>query len=480
MCKERIVNIQTGEVLDWGKVNNLKDNALLKVKPLLFAEWDFEKNSELDFDIYRMTKASAKKVWWICPKCKSSYDMAVHNKKNGKNCPYCRGLKANYTNSLSSLRPDIADQWHPIKNKKTPHEYVLFSHTKVWWLGDCGHEWEAMIKDRCKENGTNCPICSNNELLLGFNDMWTTNPELASLLLNPEDGFKFQQSSGKKLDWKCSRCGNIIKNKSPNNTVKQGLSCAICDDNVSYAEKIIYGILLNSDINFVFNKGFSWSNNKRYDFYLIDYDCIIEAHGIQHYIETNFSIRNNKTIEDEMKNDKYKRELALKNKIKKYIEIDCRKSELEFIKHNIVNSELFDLLNGNLNFNTDNIKVNSSLKIEAWDLWNTGEYLIKDISEKLKVDRTTITRYLKIGNDLGKCNYVVSKKYRPPTSVVKLSLDGEFMKVYKTISHANDDLNTKNHIGLVNACDKKGGIFKGFKWMYYEEFLEQQNNAMNL
>ena len=41
----------------------------------------------------------------------------------------------------------------------------------------------------------------------GINDLWTTCPEVAQLLLNPEDGYKLTKSSGKHVDFKCPNCG---------------------------------------------------------------------------------------------------------------------------------------------------------------------------------------------------------------------------------------------------------------------------------
>lgn len=118
----------------------LKDNAMLKHSPQLFDEWDFEKNKAID--IYSVTKSSAKKVWWICPDCNSEYDMPVEKRTTRKqNCPYCSGVRVNHTNSLASLNPNLASQWHPTKNGKlTPHDKTRSSHLKVWWLGSCGHE----------------------------------------------------------------------------------------------------------------------------------------------------------------------------------------------------------------------------------------------------------------------------------------------------------------------------------------------------
>ena len=57
--------------------------------------------------------------------------------------------------------------------------------------------------------------------------MWTTNPELASLLANPEDGYKYTQRSDKNIDWKCPKCNEVI-NKKIEYVEINGLGCPKC------------------------------------------------------------------------------------------------------------------------------------------------------------------------------------------------------------------------------------------------------------
>lgn len=45
-----------------------------------------------------------------------------------------------------------------------------------------------------------CP--APRKILIGFNDMWATNLDVAKLLANPEDGYKYTQYSNKKVNWK--------------------------------------------------------------------------------------------------------------------------------------------------------------------------------------------------------------------------------------------------------------------------------------
>lgn len=234
----------------------LANNAMLKIRPDLFYEWDFDKNDELKLDIYKVTKGSHKLVWWICSKCKSSYDSIIYNKVKQFKCPYCSGQKANHTNSLESLYPSLAKEWHPTKNGSlTPNDVTTGSGKRVWWLGKCGHEWKVGVKDRVnayKENiyGSKCPICDGKQVLIGFNDMWTTNPELAELLVDYKDGYKYTHYSGKKVNWKCPDCGEIIYNRAINNINQKGISCPHCSDGKSFPEKVVYNLLKHLNLKF--------------------------------------------------------------------------------------------------------------------------------------------------------------------------------------------------------------------------------------
>ena len=476
---EKIVNIQTGKELDWNRVEELKDNAMLKVKPELFIEWDFKKNDELGLDIWVISKGSHKKVWWICSKCKSNYDLPTKDRVKGSNCPYCAGKRVNHTNSLASIRPDLVAEWHPTKNGDltpndftkgnrtiiwwvcskckcdydmdikskyksksnicpyctgkrvnnsnslaknypeiakdwhptkngdlTPQDFTYASHQRVWWLGKCGHEWNTPIKSRTLSN-SNCHYCSGRKALKGFNDMWTTNPNLASLLLNPEDGYKYSQSSHFKVDWKCKDCNSIIKNKSITNTQSNGLYCPVCDDGKSYPEKVMYNILTSLSISFIPQKSFHWSDKRIYDFYLPDYKTIIEVHGKQHY-DGGFESVGGRSLIQEQVNDRYKHLVAMNNGIENYIVIDCRYSKIEWIKNSIMNSslhKLFDLRN--LDWKSIHLNSSNSNHILFLELWNQG-LSVKEISEKTDSSTSSIWRALKKFRESG--IYVYDKK----------------------------------------------------------------------
>lgn len=552
MCKEeKYINIQTGEELDWDKVRDLKDNALLKNSPHLFMEWDFEKNNELGLNIYKVTKSSARKAWWTCSDCKSSYDATISDKARGTKCGYCNGKKVNHTNSLASLNPELASQWHPTKNGElTPHDVTVGSNKKVWWHcpkcespyemsvhsrsinrncsfcrglktnhtnslatlnpelasewhptknGDltphdvtCGsdkkvwwkcsnhenHEWESTVSNR--KAGKGCPIChGKNKIYVGFNDMWTTNPELASLLANPDDGYKYMKTSNIKVDWKCPDCGGIIRNKQINCVNREGLKCPKCSDGFSYPEKVAYHFLRQLEYSFEWEKSFEWSKGKRYDFYLPTHNIIIEVHGEQHY-NGGFESVGGRTLQQEQENDKYKNQLAKKNGIEHYVVINAESSEFENIKFSIINSELYNIFEI-VNIDWKKIRLDSvkSILIEVCRVYKNSSMSLRDVSEIFNISTCTTREYLKHGSKINICDYSPNNdrekekiKTARSISVVQLDLDGNFIKRYNSISDVRigfQDIYV-NTSSISACCKGKLKTAGGYRWMYASEY----------
>lgn len=409
---DKIINIQTGIELNWDRFIKLKDNSILKVKIDLFEEWDFEKNEQFGLDIYEVTKGQKVKPWWKCKnsKCNGSYQARPTDKINkNSGCPYCSGSRANNRNSLASLNPELASQWHPTLNGDlTPERVVTGSHQKVWWICNLGHEFDCIIRDRVNK-GINCQYCSGRKVLKGYNDISTTHPQYYDIMLNKEEAYKNTYGSHQRVDWKCPDCNHIIKNKVIKTVIRSGLSCPVCSDGKSYPEKVMHNLLLSLNINFKPQKKFNWSDGKIYDFYLPEYNLIIETHGKQHYIDNCFGSLDGDSLEQTQTNDKYKYNIAMNNGVDKYIIIDYRKSELEWIKNNILNSELSEIFDlNNIDWTDIDIKASKSNHILFLELWNQGLSVIQIIKET-KSSETTIGKALKKFSKQGLCIYPRSK-----------------------------------------------------------------------
>ena len=267
----------------------------------------------------------------------------------------------------------------------------------------CTGEWEPSAESLL--SGYGCPYCANQKILIGFNDMWTTNPELAKLLADPEDGYKYFQGSNQKVNFKCPDCGTILKNKRISNVRTHGLSCNKCSDGISYPNKFAFNLLEQLNIEFEYEFSPDWIKPRRYDFYfeLNNNKYILEMDGgLGHGHENNLS---NKTAEESQAIDDYK-DMKAKEYGIEVIRIDCGKSDLDYIKENILTSrlnELFDLSNINW-LKCHEFCMNSFVKI-ACDLWNSNKYSVKEISKIIKLTTSTIVRYLKMGTEISWCYY---------------------------------------------------------------------------
>jgi hypothetical protein len=137
-------------------------NSLATLFPDLVAEWHPSKNGNLTPDL--VVAGSTKKVWWKCANGPDhEWQATLDNRsRGGRGCPFCRGFKVSVTNSLASLFPEIAAEWHSTKNGNLrPDQVVAGSNQKYWW--QCkkspNHEWEAVLVGRTRI-GAGCPYCN--------------------------------------------------------------------------------------------------------------------------------------------------------------------------------------------------------------------------------------------------------------------------------------------------------------------------------
>lgn len=347
---------------------------------------------------------------------------------------------------------------------------------------NCKHQnniTEGHLKERL-----GCSVCMNQVVKKGINDMWTTNPELAKLLNNPEDGFKYMQNSNLKVDWKCLDCGNIIRNKQPSNIKNKGLSCPKCSDKISFPEKITYNILSQFNIEFETQKSFKWSDKKRYDFYIPNLKMIIEVHGLQHYEKSN----RGRSLEEEQKNDRLKEKLAMENGIRYYIIIDARYSELEYIKDSFFKSIFSDFFDfSNIDWELCQSNASKSLIKISCDLWNSGLENTLTISKQLHISRNTVSKYLQKGAKLGWCDYSIEKvkskqllnlQQNNRRKVICLNT----YEIFDSIKSAtmkypmSDSKISATCKGYQKTAGKHPETSEPLRWMYYNEYIYEQEN----
>jgi hypothetical protein len=139
---------------------------------------------------------SNKNLTWKC-KFGHIWKTTVSNRSNGDGCPICSGQKIlTGFNDLGTLRPELAleaDGWDC-------SIVAQWSHKSAKWKCSLGHKYEAVIADR--SSGTGCSICAGKKILVGFNDLQTTNPRVAAQAYK-WDPKKVTEFSNKILMWEC-------------------------------------------------------------------------------------------------------------------------------------------------------------------------------------------------------------------------------------------------------------------------------------
>lgn len=227
-------------------------NSLDKACPWLLNEWDYEKSGNLQPS--DVTAHSKKKVWWKCSKCCYEWAASIDNRSRGSQCPACTdftNIVIKGKNDLATLFPELIKEWDFEKNDISPYEVSKGSHKNVWWKilyidpitkKETVLHWRAVIKDRVSGNG--CPYITSGKLLKGFNDLVTTNPDVAldwdyqkNVGIFPE---QYSAGSHKNVWWKCRTCDTEWKSTIKDRT--GGTGCPFCNkySRTSFPEQAIY------------------------------------------------------------------------------------------------------------------------------------------------------------------------------------------------------------------------------------------------
>ena len=356
-------------------------------------------------------------------------------------------------------------------------EYTTYKSLINHHCNSCNGDFYASPNNILKGKG--CPYCCNKKVLVGFNDMWTTNPEICELLENSDDGYKYVFGTNKKISFKCPSCGEI-RNTKPL-SILYNKYCSRCRDSISYPEKFMISVLNQLGIKYTYQltkSKQSWCGKYKYDFYFENNEkkVIIETNGMQHY-EKSFSVKDGKTVKDIRENDKKKRELALQY-IDNYIEIDCRRSEYNFVVKNILLSELSQLYDlSKINFiKCQEFAINSLIVDTCLDYKSGMPF--NDIITKYKISYSGLRHYLLEGNELGLCSYKpINKKKEYGQSVVCMNNK----TVYDSIIQASRETGVSQ--GAIKASCVERRKIKTNKlfdeWLFYNDYSKYINKEVS-
>lgn len=289
-----------------------------------------------------------------------------------------------------------------------PMEEYKGTHERMSFMCQEGHIWPSTPHDIL--DGYGCPFCAGNAVLKGYNDLWTTNPEIAKMLKDPNIGYEISRGSHRDVEWICPTCG-LLKVSAPKQVSMYGLACSRCSDGISYPNRLIVALLNQLHIS-TFHPEWSpeWIGRCRYDVYFTynNQEYIVEMDGGIGHGGIDMATQEQDT--QGLERDVFKDEQAALHNIE-VIRIDCRyerkdiHNRFKYIKESILNSRLNQLFNLNIvDWEQCNKDATKSLHMMAAQQYDSGKG-IREISEELQIHYSTVYTWLKRMSKEGLCSY---------------------------------------------------------------------------
>ncbi len=171
------------------------------------------------FDPSQVMAGSSRSLPWRCSQGHEWSAVVSSRTGNGRGCPMCAGQRAiKGVNDLATTHPGLASEC-----LDDPTTLMPGTNRKARWRCPAGHEYSMAPSERTGA-GASCPYCLNRKVLVGFNDLATTHPGLASECL--DDPTRFTAGSGKKARWRCPaghEWSSVVGSRTG-----QGIGCPYC------------------------------------------------------------------------------------------------------------------------------------------------------------------------------------------------------------------------------------------------------------
>lgn len=376
------------------------------------------------------------------------------NEKTGKksSAPY-----EDFITALSLLDNGIVTVGEYI-NMTTPIDFQC-THNHIW-----------SDKPTNIIHGKGCPYCANARVWVGYNDMWTTRPDVAKILKNSEDGYKYTSGSNKKAEFVCPSCGSISK-KNIASVSSRGLCCQVCSDGISYPNKFIRQVLKQLHVGFISEYSPDWAKPRKYDCYFKhnQQEYIVEMDGAFHYMDRE-SIK--VSAVESQANDELKTRLATQHGIN-IIRIECIESQVDYIKNRILSSALNDIFDlSNIDWDLCDAISQKSLVKEACDLYMSETHDVNKIANILDIHSKTARDYLKFGVKFGWCDY----SNQQIKAVVVIDNNNSILHYFQSGASCSRGMEQIYGIPfgashIINSC-KTHKPYKGFNFRYANEIIQ--------
>lgn len=122
---------------------------------------------------------------------------------------------------LLETHPQLTAEWADARDAS---EFSPGSKYRADWRCKLGHRWNAPIYSRAR--GAGCPFCTNRKVLVGFNDLPSTHPELAAEWADSRDVQTVTAGSNYVAQWECTN-GHLFT-APVLRRAKRGSGCNAC------------------------------------------------------------------------------------------------------------------------------------------------------------------------------------------------------------------------------------------------------------
>lgn len=225
-----------------------------------------------------------------CFYCKNEYDVRLSHFKRGDNCTKCCNR---YENSFAyhiekELNEPLDKFWDWNKNIVNPY-YISKNYNKKVYIKCINTNYHGSYEITCNSfvRGRRCSYCYGKKVHPkdSFGALYPEKTKYWSKR-NKKSPYEVAPQSHKKYYFYCENCGKEFETRLYTLINKnRSMKCLNCT--CSRGEEKINKFLTEHNINFISQKEFDNllginNGNLSYDFYLPDYNLLIEFQGKQH------------------------------------------------------------------------------------------------------------------------------------------------------------------------------------------------------